>query len=104
MNLFCKSFNCLEILFKCHTDNLQVLRSFLQKCLEMCHSEMMTSMAIPPVGTGYLGYPPQDVVKILLEEVESFSASNPTTALNDVYLVVYYKDESKFAVSFYIYV
>ena len=68
----------------------------------MCHSENMTSMAIPPVGTGYLGYPPEDVVKILLEEVESFSASNPGTPLHDVNLVVHYKDDSKFAVSYYI--
>ena len=46
------------------------------------------SLAIPALGTGGLGYPPQDAANILLDELVEFSKRNPKTSLKDVRIVL----------------
>ena len=59
----------------------------------------LTSIAIPAIGTGKLGFPEQLVATIMLDEVRKFSSHNPQTSLKDVRLVVYPKDRQTIQVS-----
>lgn len=49
----------------------------------------MTSIAIPALGTGNLGFPKNVVCAIMYEEAEKFSKSNPATTVKDVRFVVF---------------
>ena len=50
----------------------------------------MTSMTMPPIGTGnFLKYPPSNVARVTLEAVKEFAANNTDSSLTDIYLVIY---------------
>ncbi|XP_077997139.1 protein mono-ADP-ribosyltransferase PARP14-like [Glandiceps talaboti] len=68
-------------------------RTVLQKCLDACHRAKRTSIAIPAIGTGGLGYPKDVSARIMYEEVKRFSSKNPNTGLSEVRVVVYDKDD-----------
>lgn len=61
-------------------------------------------MALPPLGTGNLQFPPEEVATVMLREVERFDQTHVGTTLKDVFIVVYEKDLSKLAVSYIIFV
>jgi len=72
--------------------NLQALRQLIAKSLDAVHTRRLTSIAIPAIGVGKLGFPEQLVATIMLDEVRQFSSHKPQTSLKDVRLVVYPKD------------
>ena len=59
----------------------------------------MKSVAIPPIGTGKLGFDPHFVAKVMREELFQFSRRNPQSSLRDVRCVVYQKEDVVFHVS-----
>ena len=79
--------------------NLQALRQLIAKSLDAVHTKGLTSIAIPAIGVGKLGFPEQLVATIMLDEVRKFSRHNRQTSLKDVRLVVYPKDSQTIKVS-----
>ncbi|XP_077985097.1 protein mono-ADP-ribosyltransferase PARP14-like [Glandiceps talaboti] len=68
------------------------LRGVVTKCLEMAHLYSHSSIAIPAIGTGGLGFPKDITARIMYETVSQFSADNPTTSLTEIRIVVYDRD------------
>ena len=71
----------------------------LANCFHEADNNKMTSVAIPPVGTGKLGFDAHFVAKVIREELFLFSSRNPQTTLRDVRFVVYQKDDRIIQVS-----
>ena len=69
----------------------QILRQFMVTCLSTAHKSNMTSIAIPAIGTGNLGYPRDKVAAAMYDEVRKFSKTNPSTSLKDIRFLVYDK-------------
>ena len=59
----------------------------------------MTSIAVPPIGIGRLGFDPHLVASLMREEVFEFSRQFPRTSLREVRFVVYHKDTPSIQVS-----
>lgn len=59
----------------------------------------MRSIALPLLGTGVLNSPPDEVARIMLEEIALFSKTNTTTALGDVSVVLLRRERTKIDVS-----
>ena len=78
---------------------LQVLRMLLANCFHEADNNKMSSVAIPPIGTGNLGFESHVVAKVMHEELFQFSRRNPQTTLRDVRFVVYQKDDRVIQVS-----
>lgn len=73
----------------------QTLREVLQKCFREAEASGFKSIALPPAGTGQLGYPVGDVATIILEEVAAYSSNQQYPSLKNVYIVVHHKDSEK---------
>lgn len=73
--------------------NLQTLRQFLANSFQAATDQKLTSIAIPAIGAGQLGFPHQFIATVMLEELCKFSSRNPLTQLRDVRFVVYQKDQ-----------
>ncbi|KAI0211929.1 hypothetical protein LSAT2_003192 [Lamellibrachia satsuma] len=71
----------------------QVLRTFLANCFQEADNNNITSIAIPPIGTGQLDFDPHFGANIMLEELCQFSRRNHQTTLRDVRFVVYERDD-----------
>lgn len=78
---------------------MQSIRSLLKAIYLEAHANLVTSIAIPAVGTGNLKVPPDVVARIMYEQVEEFSQTQLGTTLRDVCFVVYDKDLPTVAVS-----
>ncbi|XP_077997138.1 protein mono-ADP-ribosyltransferase PARP14-like isoform X2 [Glandiceps talaboti] len=72
-----------------------LLRSVLQKCFETATKDKKTSIAIPAIGTGGLGYPKNTTARIMYDEAKQFSAKYPNSSLTHINVVVYDKDTCK---------
>ncbi|XP_077985628.1 protein mono-ADP-ribosyltransferase PARP14-like isoform X2 [Glandiceps talaboti] len=70
-----------------------LLRSVVWKSLDLADQVKHTSISIPAIGTGALGYPSDTTARIMYDEVKSFSAKKPKTSLSDVRIVVYDKNQ-----------
>src|SRR5688572_25954608 len=77
----------------------QSVRDLLKAVFLKANTSGMQSVAIPAIGTGNLKIPAAIVAKIMYEEAEEFSRSNPTTTLTDIRIVVYDKDLPTISVS-----
>ena len=80
---------------------LQVLRRFVRNCLQETGNNNLTSIAIPPIGVGKLGFDPRFVASVMREEVFEFSRRNPQTSLKEVRFVLYHSDSPSIQVSIY---
>lgn len=78
--------------------NLQVLRTLLTNCFKEADKNSVTSLAIPPIGVGGLGFDPRLVASVMREELFEFSRRNPQASLREVRFVVYQKDNAVFQV------
>ena len=70
---------------------MQVFREAVQNILKICHNQSLTSIAIPSLGTGKLGYPNNFVADIIISEVLGFNEKYPKF-LKEVVLVLYERD------------
>ena len=73
---------------------MQGLKRFLANALKEADTRQYQSMAVPAIGTGNLGYPHDVVIKLLVNEIVSFSAANPNTTLKDIYVVLFPGDQT----------
>ena len=80
---------------------LQILRRFVSSCLQETGKNNMTSIAIPPIGVGKLGYDPRFVASVMRDEVFEYSRRNPQTSLKEVRFVLYQSDYPSIQVSIY---
>ena len=53
----------------------------------------MTSIALPAIGTGNLGYPSKIVAKLMYEAATTFYNENTGGSLNDIQFVLYPNDQ-----------
>ena len=70
------------------------MRGIVKKCLNEAQKRSLSSIAIPAIGTGNLGFPHDRVAAASVDEVLTFSTNNPNSTLKEVHLVVYDKDLS----------
>ena len=68
----------------CFQDLQQLIRSIL----DAAAGQGAKSIAIPPIGTGNLGYPANIVARTMVMATSEYLSSNPQTALTDIRLVV----------------
>ena len=60
----------------------------MRRCFAAADEYHIRSLAIPPVGTGVLGFPPKLVARIMCEELDEYMNSNPGTTLRDIRFVM----------------
>jgi O-acetyl-ADP-ribose deacetylase (regulator of RNase III) len=60
----------------------------MRRCFAVADERHVRSLAIPPVGTGALRFPPKLVARIMCEELDEFVNSNPGTTLRDIRFVM----------------
>ena len=66
----------------------------MQNSLGQLEKDMLTSISIPAIGTGNLGFPRPKVAEIFFEEVTSYLTAHPQSTINDVRFVAYDKDQA----------
>jgi poly [ADP-ribose] polymerase 10/14/15 len=71
---------------------IQILRTFLRRCLDHVNKNRLSSVAFPAMGTGNLGYPRDTVAMEMFEAVNDFGSNNPSTSIRDVRFALYEKD------------
>ncbi|XP_048249388.1 protein mono-ADP-ribosyltransferase PARP14-like [Haliotis rufescens] len=90
-NLHCKRiFHCS--LPNCSSYGKTLMKEMIVKMLDSAHRYNNTSIAFPALGTGKLGYPSEEVAKIMYDVVAAFWKKNPQTRLEDVRFVLYKGD------------
>ncbi len=72
----------------------------MQKVLNQANEEGHTSIALPAIGTGNLGFPGKVTAQLMYEEALTFSQQNPSGSLTDIRFVVYQKDNNTIKVKF----
>ena len=70
----------------------QDLHTLITKLLDKANQCGMTSIAIPAIGTGNLGYPRDVTARVMYEAAIQFSKTNPGGSVNDIRFWVYDKD------------
>lgn len=76
-----------------HEDALQVLCDLVCRCLKQAHDDKMASIAIPALGTGFLGYHPMDSATTMFQCIATFDSLYSDTTLQEVIFVIYNKGE-----------
>ncbi|KAL5021467.1 hypothetical protein ScPMuIL_000622 [Solemya velum] len=69
---------------------------FLRKCMEKAAQNGMTSIAFPAMGTGQLGYPKDEVARLMYKSIEDFDRGNRWSPVKVVNFIVYNTDEEVF--------
>ena len=83
---------CVYLLFYSYMLLMQVLHTLIIKLLQKANTDGMTSVAIPAIGTGNLGFPRDIVAKEMFESVAEFSQNNKGSSLQDIRFWVYDQD------------
>ena len=71
------------------THCIQNLSEVVTKCLTKASKKGCVSIVFPALGTGNLNYPAHETARIMLETIDTFQQSNPSTSLRDVRIVVF---------------
>ena len=71
---------------------MQVLGKFVANSLMEAHKKNLASIAIPALGTGGLGVPPEVSAEVMFDDLCEFCRLHPRTSLRDVRFVVYPSD------------
>jgi O-acetyl-ADP-ribose deacetylase (regulator of RNase III) len=87
-----------SILFVIVCTVLQSLAGLVNKCLTLASGYNCKSIVFPALGTGNLRYPPAETAHIMLDTINNFLRTNPSTSLNDVRVIVYQKDANTYQV------
>jgi len=67
----------------------QVLHDLLSKCQKEATRRGFSSIAIPAVGTGQLGFPPQEAARITYQALLQFYQKHSKSSVRHVKLVVH---------------
>ncbi|XP_062604645.1 protein mono-ADP-ribosyltransferase PARP14-like [Saccostrea cucullata] len=73
-------------------DALGKLTDFVNECLRLADMNQMSSIAFPALGTGRLGYPPEQAAKTMFRCCREFHSRNRDTSLKEILFVIFYKD------------
>ena len=73
----CTLFSTIHVCNVCFWFCVQTLREAIQNILQICLNRNMTSIAIPSLGAGKLGYPHHIIADILFTEVLVFNQQHP---------------------------
>jgi O-acetyl-ADP-ribose deacetylase (regulator of RNase III) len=73
---------------------MQSFQYVIRNVLEAADTTGSQSLAIPPIGTGNVGYPPHLVARTICREVDIFANAHPRSRLIAVYLVILPSDSS----------
>ena len=87
----------LSLLFFLDQLIIIIPQKFIGALTEVFHSADragMKSIALPAIGTGGLGYPPNEVARLMFQAAISFSKKNPTGPLTDIRFVQYDQDRN----------
>ncbi|KAL3880352.1 hypothetical protein ACJMK2_032596 [Sinanodonta woodiana] len=71
----------------------RIFENTIRKCLEEADTASMSSIAFPALGTGFLGFPKDEVVQTFLACFKRFSMKYPSSSLTDIRVVLYAKDK-----------
>ena len=71
---------------------MQVLGKFVSNSLMEAHKKNLGSIAIPALGTGGHGAPPEVIAEVMFDELCEFCRLHPRTSVKDVRFVVYPSD------------
>lgn len=80
----------------------QVLKDFVQSCLQETQDKGLTGIAFPAIGTGNLGYPRDVVAQEMFQAVVDFEKQNSRTSIQKVVFVLYPQDTQTISVSFFL--
>ncbi|XP_056389292.1 protein mono-ADP-ribosyltransferase PARP14-like [Hyla sarda] len=69
-----------------------VLRKIIQQCLTWTEQQGMTSLSIPALGTGNLGFPKVQVAALMFDAICQFSTRNKPQNLQEVEIVLHPSD------------
>lgn len=80
-----------DVLHKSWTNSSfnQKLESVVDKCLQEASRRQFSSMAIPALGTGVLGFPRDVAANTIISTVNRFQQTSPKTSLKEVKVVVF---------------
>ena len=67
---------------------MQVLGKFVANGLKEAHNKNLASIAVPALGTGTHGVPPDVSAEVMFDEVCEFCRLHPRTSLRDMRFVV----------------
>ena len=68
-------------------------------CLRLADRERHTSIALPVLGTGNLGYPAQEVARCMINTTMEYIGDNSYSTIRDVKIVIYTADRQTQSVS-----
>eukprot|EP00105_Crassostrea_gigas_P015744 XP_011432847.1 PREDICTED: poly [ADP-ribose] polymerase 14 isoform X2 [Crassostrea gigas] len=63
----------------------QLLKKAIFKCLELTDRYKHSSIAIPALSAGVLGYPVAESVRVILDAIESYIKTVPSSSIKEVY-------------------
>lgn len=72
--------------------SLQVLSGIFKDCLDKAEDTGLTSISLPAIGTGNLGFPRDLVANLMLKEISAFSIEKQPKHLKKVDIVLYSGD------------
>ena len=78
---------------------MQILRTYVRKCLGNADAHNFTSIAFPAIGTGALGFPHDVTASCMFDEVTQYGQIHRKTNLKKVIFVIYDKDQKSKDVS-----
>ncbi|CAI5656799.1 unnamed protein product [Oreochromis niloticus] len=74
---------------KDHGTGEKILRGIFKDCLDMAEDNNLTSISLPAIGTGNLGFPIPLVASLMLDSILEFSKKKHPKHLNKVVMVIY---------------
>ncbi|KAL3864768.1 hypothetical protein ACJMK2_006424 [Sinanodonta woodiana] len=69
-----------------HNNEEEVLRETIFKCMETAAKNKLKSIAIPALGSGVFGWPPDKSTKVIAEAVKDFFREDQESSIMEVYL------------------
>ncbi|XP_069838587.1 protein mono-ADP-ribosyltransferase PARP14-like [Dendropsophus ebraccatus] len=70
-----------------------ILRGIIQQCLTWTDQQGMTSLSIPALGTGNLGFPKGQVAAMMFDAISQFSSRNKPQNLQEIEIVLHPSDK-----------
>uniref|UniRef100_A0A8C4S0Q8 Poly [ADP-ribose] polymerase n=1 Tax=Erpetoichthys calabaricus TaxID=27687 RepID=A0A8C4S0Q8_ERPCA len=77
----------------------EILQTLIKTCLTEAENEQCSSVTLPAIGTGNLGFPRPLVASIMIKEAISFSRREKSMHLRDVHFIVHSSDSQSIQVS-----
>ncbi|XP_076464945.1 protein mono-ADP-ribosyltransferase PARP14-like isoform X2 [Babylonia areolata] len=90
-NLDCKAVYHLS-LPSWRDDRGKKMGQAVKECLDAASRKNARSIAFPTLGTGRLGYPPEQVASIMFSSIGEWFQTNPRSSMKEVQIIVFNRD------------